>query len=467
MDPDLIRRFLAEPYELQKALKKINHALSNDSPVLKLVNTVSFYLISSVEEFDLFLENKKDKSLLKFSPEFFPANTDEDENEENDYEDEEEEEKVYGYEQLEIFILINAKSLDLYFEIDHKAVDQPSLSVDDLAKRLFKNFEEINLAEVKDKSHFRNSLIGHSLHDVLSESEDSKLLAWIHSDQNGKRCCEIGHNTNPLSEAIESRCTKAVISFQFLIPFFIDSGSKIDYEDQNWEYLLFFEDRKIVGFLSYYKFYVNFRNFKLRISQLFILPTHQKRGIGSKLIDFVYSKFLSNEQCHMITVEDPNNSFLNIQFRILIEKALAGAETNDLRGLLDFIENNHLTDLSKFDFGSLQRSLIHALKSGKNVVQTLLDAIILWQSQNKGKKMEFLPYIRAKIRQKLDADSKRAKGKETKKFLYFEGECLSHEEIKQAIESYGESEASDPHSIVQHRIEALEVLVKNLQITNN
>jgi len=464
MDPDLIRRFLSEPGELQKALKKINNSLSNDAPVKKLINTVSFYLISSVAEFDLFLENKNDARLIKFRPEFFPANAAE---ENNDDDLDEEEEKVYGYEQLNIFMLVNAKTLDLYFEVDSKIVGEPSVSVEDLISRLFKNYEEIKISELEDKSHFRNSLIGHSLHDELTDSEDPKLLIWIHSDPDSKKLYEIDNKATLLSDENELRCRKAVVSFQFLIPFFIDSGSKIEVEDKNWEYLFYFEDKQLVGFLSCYKFFTNFRDFKLRISQLFILPTHQKRGIGSKMIDFIYSKFLAEDHCRMITVEDPNNSFLNIQFRSLISKALASAESNGLKELLDFVASNRLTELDKFGLAALQNKLSTSLKSNKNVIQTLIDAIILWHSQTKGKKMEFLPYIRAKTRQKLEEDAKKSKNKGARKFLSFEGACLSREEIKDIIESYAEGESSDPNSIVQHRIEALEALVKNLQIANS
>jgi GNAT superfamily N-acetyltransferase len=466
MDPDLIRRFLAQPNELERTLKKINNALSNDSPVHKLVNTVTFYLMSSVDEFEVFLADKKDKRLVKFSPEYFPTDPNADEKEEAGYEEEEEEEKVYGYEYLNISVLVNSKTLDLYFEVDHKIVGQPSLSVDDIIKRLFSSFEEIQLELAKDKSHFRNSLLAHSLRETLSPSEDANLLVRIFTDIDGKRSCEIHQKSNALSEAVEAKCTKAVVGFEFLIPFFIDSGSKIEYEDHNWEYLFYFEDKKLVGFLSYYKFFVNFRDFKLRISQLFILPTHQRRGIGSKLVDKVYTKFLADDQCRMITVEDPNNSFLNIQFKILLATAIQGSEANGAKTLFDYLESNQLNDLDKFDLNSLQKKLSLALKSSKNVIATLLDALVLCKAQRVGKKLSFLHYIRTKVYRKLDADSKKIKGKENKKFLHLEGEWLSYDEIKDAIESYREDETPDPNSIIQHRIEALEDLVKNLRVEN-
>lgn len=45
--------------------------------------------------------------------------------------------------------------------------------------------------------------------------------------------------------------------------------------------------RSAVGYCSVYKFYAYPDNIRTRISQFFIIPPHQRKGIGSELYDTV------------------------------------------------------------------------------------------------------------------------------------------------------------------------------------
>jgi len=47
----------------------------------------------------------------------------------------------------------------------------------------------------------------------------------------------------------------------------------------------------------------------LRISQFIVLPTYQRLGIGSTLLESMYQYYLDDKKCTEITVEDPSDDF--------------------------------------------------------------------------------------------------------------------------------------------------------------
>jgi len=49
--------------------------------------------------------------------------------------------------------------------------------------------------------------------------------------------------------------------------------------------------------------------YKLRISQFIVLPSYQRLGIGSTLLENLYNFYLADKKCTEITVEDPSDDF--------------------------------------------------------------------------------------------------------------------------------------------------------------
>jgi GNAT superfamily N-acetyltransferase len=49
--------------------------------------------------------------------------------------------------------------------------------------------------------------------------------------------------------------------------------------------------------------------YKLRISQFLVLPTQQRLGVGSTLLEQMYKFYLADKRCTEITVEDPSDDF--------------------------------------------------------------------------------------------------------------------------------------------------------------
>lgn len=108
-------------------------------------------------------------------------------------------------------------------------------------------------------------------------------------------------------------------NIQVFLKFFIETGSYIDDSDPAWKLLLLLErrtdantqreTRTFVGFVSYYPFYREYNQYRLRISQQVILPCFQRRGLGSHLLHQVYKHYRNLPECYEITVEAPSEGF--------------------------------------------------------------------------------------------------------------------------------------------------------------
>lgn len=64
-----------------------------------------------------------------------------------------------------------------------------------------------------------------------------------------------------------------------------------------------------VGFCTVYKFYAHPDKIRARISQFFILPTHQCLGLGSRFLACVYEILWKIPNLKDIVVEDPSEVF--------------------------------------------------------------------------------------------------------------------------------------------------------------
>lgn len=107
---------------------------------------------------------------------------------------------------------------------------------------------------------------------------------------------------------------------QTLILWFIDAASYIDEEDERWDYFVLHQHLKgketyypFVGYATVYRYYAYPKMIRPRISQMLILPTFQKKGLGSKLLDAIYKWYIKDSDVLDITVEDPSDDFVRIR----------------------------------------------------------------------------------------------------------------------------------------------------------
>jgi histone acetyltransferase 1 len=110
---------------------------------------------------------------------------------------------------------------------------------------------------------------------------------------------------------------------QVFLLFFIDRSSYINDQDSVWELLLLFEKRtnkateevkyNAVGYMTLYKF-LQYQPgdsqpaWRLRISQILILPPYQRQGHGQQLLQFVYNE-AEKRKFAEVNIEDPSPVF--------------------------------------------------------------------------------------------------------------------------------------------------------------
>lgn len=83
-----------------------------------------------------------------------------------------------------------------------------------------------------------------------------------------------------------------ILRIEALMKLYIETVSNINIRDKGWNLILAFDLRgQLIGFLSYFKFKINFCNYKIRVSQVFVLPDYQKRGVASQMLAGLYSQY--------------------------------------------------------------------------------------------------------------------------------------------------------------------------------
>jgi GNAT superfamily N-acetyltransferase len=68
-------------------------------------------------------------------------------------------------------------------------------------------------------------------------------------------------------------------------------------------------DKKLVAFATTFEEYLKVPRAAVTISQVLVLPPYQKFGIGSTLLQIIYTHYLRDKRCTQIVVEDPATDF--------------------------------------------------------------------------------------------------------------------------------------------------------------
>lgn len=138
-----------------------------------------------------------------------------------------------------------------------------------------------------------------------------------------------GSFSDPLMRAYHAR-------LQFFLLFFIDRSSYINDSDPVWEVILLFQKRvtvlpgagkgaaaagsngtvttyHVVGYTTLYKFLAYPSDWKMRLSQILILPPYQRSGHGQKLLQLVYAEAEKRGMIE-VNIEDPRSNSQTQQF---------------------------------------------------------------------------------------------------------------------------------------------------------
>ncbi|KAH6598209.1 hypothetical protein BASA50_003824 [Batrachochytrium salamandrivorans] len=139
---------------------------------------------------------------------------------------------------------------------------------------------------------------------------------------------------------------------QTFLLWFIEGASYLEDTDSNWNFVLVFERAvrpeydtpvyKIVGYISYYPFYLYPDARRMRISQFIILPPYQHQTHGRTLYTSLMDRFIRDTRVGDVTVEDPNDGFQDMRDRCDVQRLL---ENNALAGLCAPLDNECIKTL--------------------------------------------------------------------------------------------------------------------------
>jgi histone acetyltransferase 1 len=131
------------------------------------------------------------------------------------------------------------------------------------------------------------------------------------------------------SSVDDERCAELLANMQILVLLYIEGGSPIELEDEEWsnkrwEVFFLYESTpkgvySLIGYCTLYRYYYFSTNTadqtRVRLSQFLILPPYQREGHGSRFYDAIVQYYLGSPEVREITVEDPSEEFGDLRDR--------------------------------------------------------------------------------------------------------------------------------------------------------
>lgn len=440
MNSDFLKKLNLPPSELNKILKKLNAESVKTGKTLKVDDIFTFFALKSAVDLEIYKSDPSSSVLLSFAPTYDDFLMDEDD----------EVFEVIGYDFLHYHVLINLQTLDLCIQTDFKVSRKPNLALADLNKKIMADFPELNIASTFDLAHFASTFDKPSLKNSLEIEIQNRIPEMCRFEMADEQFYVVLSSENKIKCGLKKTVQESILSFQFLLRFFIDTGSRIDLTDPCWRFHFVFAENCIVGFLSSYQFNLNAVSFKTRISQLLILGPFQGRHLGSKLVHQVYEEGLSNSSCKQITVEDPNDSFTNMQLREWLRRLEQDAVFNGFLAELDFQLVGQILDKCRV-------RIAQQLKTNRLNSELVLDVFLLRISRVQKFESEFHKYLTRKINQKFEKEANERNRKMKRKFLSFEGKVVSLAKIQKIYQEIQDEEAEGTVGlVVENRVEYLD-----------
>ncbi|ESK94254.1 histone acetyltransferase type b catalytic subunit [Moniliophthora roreri MCA 2997] len=244
-----------------------------------------------------------------------------------------EDEKIYGYRDLKIDLRFTSGSLINYLSVtwSEKLASKAQTTVDDVEGTLSeyipedfeRNEETFNVRVEQDALEFKP--MGQMIYSYTRPSPRAKgkgkavSAVALDSESEDAVVYEVYHATwdTPGFREYHQR-------MQVFILLYIEGGSYIKEEEDEWEFVVLYEKRKrldspnvstyhFVGYSSLYKFYYYPEKTRLRLSQFVILPPYQRAGHGSELYISIYNYVLAQPHIGELTVEDPAEAFEDLR----------------------------------------------------------------------------------------------------------------------------------------------------------
>ena len=211
---------------------------------------------------------------------------------------------IHGYKGLKILISLTPKTFFAHLNIQYTE----KLSVnDDIENILAQHFQE---RFTRNKDIFISKL-----------KEEGKI------NPKGKLIFTENNRSIYNIDILNDDFIHENYSIQALCTFFIDAASFIPIETNFWGYFLLveklenkdnnkdekekIENWRTLGICSYKNFHIELYKYYTMLSQFFILPPYQRKGLGTFLLEQLYKYlFKQDKNCLEIMTEDPSIEFI-------------------------------------------------------------------------------------------------------------------------------------------------------------
>ncbi|XP_076257115.1 histone acetyltransferase 1 isoform X2 [Rhynchophorus ferrugineus] len=334
-----------------------------------------------------------------------------------------ESESIFGYRSLSINLNYWHNSCRCYLDIESSGkIVNDHMKADDIVKSLNPWLPENFTSSYDDfidmmDSEDHEQIFG----EVIKTFKDEKEMTQF-PDHHIKATYKITKN-NVDNEDFKDFHAR----FETFIVWFIDAANFIDLDDDRWLIFYVYEEfehpikkklyRSPLGFCTVYKFYAYPNNIRPRISQFFILPSHQRRGLGTVLYETVASTLRDMSNVIDLTVEEPTTSFQKIR------------DLDDC-----FLVHKELSE-KKIDFFSVQSHDIFKIakknKIARRQTQRVYDILGLYYSATKGQSF-YNKYIEC-IRERISNNNEKQSSRASKRFCNMNRAAVSIQVEKGAM----------------------------------
>ena len=241
---------------------------------------------------------------------------------------------IHGYKGLKILISLTPKTLFAHINIQYTEKQEVNDNIENIFAEHFKE------RFTRNKANFISK---------LNEEKDKTPKGKLIYTENNRRIYNI--------DILKDDYTDENYSIQALCTYFIDAASFIPIETNFWGYFLIVENLdtnnndkienwKTLGICSYKNFHIELYKYFTMLSQFFILPPYQRKGLGTFLLEHIYKYlFKEDKNCLEIMTEDPS-----IEFILMRDYTICKIITNEklIDDLIKLIEEHSIQTKEAF-----------------------------------------------------------------------------------------------------------------------
>ena len=294
---------------------------SEESCQINANKIIYFKIINNEKEFDEFQNMNLENSFQPtYTYELFPN------------------EIIHGYKGLKIFISLTPKTFFAHINIQYT---EKQIVNDDVENILAEHFKE---RFTRNKDNFISK---------LNEEKNKTQKGILIYSENNRKIYNI--------DILKDDYTDENYSIQALCTFFIDAASFIPVETNFWGYFVIVENCestkdkniendinwKMLGICSYKNFHIELYKYFTMLSQFFVFPPYQRKGVGTFLLENIYKYlFKEDKNCLEIMTEDPS-----IEFILMRDYTICKIMVNEklIDNLINLIDTHSIEKKESYD----------------------------------------------------------------------------------------------------------------------